>query len=141
MPAITPLINGINYAAANVTVVLFGVPLIGILSIDYKAKQAKVNNYGFQVEPISRGYGIKEYEGAMEIYVDEWQRVIASAPNADPLQIPPFDIQVTFTGAGVLQTKHVLRSTEFMEDPLSTKSGDTRLTVTIPLIIGKVDKS
>jgi hypothetical protein len=52
MPA-TPLINGINYSWANITVVLFGVPVVGILKIDYKRKQKKENNYGFGSEPVS----------------------------------------------------------------------------------------
>ena len=53
----TPLINGVNYSWANISVILFGQPVIGIVSIMYKAKQEKKNNYGSGTEPVSRGYG------------------------------------------------------------------------------------
>ena len=55
----TPLINGINYSWANVKVILFGVPVVGITKIEYKTKQKKENQYGAGYEPISRGYGNK----------------------------------------------------------------------------------
>jgi hypothetical protein len=137
----TVLINGVNYSWSNITVNPFGTPLVGILAINYKRKQTKTNNYGAGQEPVSRGYGNKEYDGDMEVYLDEWKAFIAAAPNHDPLQIPPFDMPITFSGTGVLTTKDVLRSVEFMEDPLESKSGDTKLTVKIPLIIGGIDRT
>lgn len=136
----TPLINGTNYSWANISVNPFGTPLAGIVAINYKRKQTKTNNYGAGVKPVSRGYGIEEYEGDIEIYVDEWKAFIAASPNRNPLEIPPFDIPVTFVGKGVLTTKDTLRAVEFMEDPLEGKSGDTKLTVKIPLIIGGIDR-
>ena len=136
----TPLINGINYSWANITLTLFGVPVVGITKIEYKRKQKKENNYGAGSQPVSRGYGNYEYEGSIELYVDEWKRIIAASPNRDPLSIAPFDIQVVFAGAGITVEKDVLRSVEFMEDPLTASQGDTKLMVTIPLIIGLIDK-
>jgi hypothetical protein len=136
----TPIVNGVNYSWSNVSLILFGTPVIGILSIDYKRKQKKENNFGAGPQPVSRGYGNYEYEGSIELYTDTWKAIIAGSPNRDPLQIGPFDIPVTFTGTGVTTTKDVLRAVEFMEDPLETKSGDTKLTVKIPLIIGGIDR-
>jgi hypothetical protein len=136
----TPLINGINYSWSTISLVLFGVPVVGITKIEYKRKQKKENNYGAGSQPTSRGYGNYEYEGSIELYVDEWKRIIASSPQRDPLAIAPFDIQVVFAGVGVTAEKDVLRSVEFMEDPLTANQGDTKLMVTIPLIIGAIDK-
>lgn len=141
MPGVnTPLVNGTAYSWSNISVNPFGVPLLGILAINYKRKQAKTNNYGAGKEPVSRGYGMVEYEGDIEVYLDDWKAFIAGAPGRDPLAIPPFDIPVTFNGQGVITTKDVLRAVEFMEDPLEAKSGDTKLTVKIPLIIGGIDR-
>lgn len=137
----TPLINGINYSWANISLVLFGVPVVGITKIEYKRKQKKENNYGFGSQPVSRGYGNYEYEGSIEIYLDEWKRIIASSPSADPLLIAPFDIQINYSGRGVLVNKDVLRSVEFMEDNFTANQGDTKLMVTVPLIIGAIDRS
>lgn len=134
------LVNGVNYSWGNISVVLFGTPVVGILSIEYKRKQKKENNYGAGFEPISRGYGMKEYEGSIELYTDTWKSIIASSPNRDPLQITPFTIPVTFGGTGVLTNKDVLLAVEFLEDPLESKTGDTKLTVKIPLIIGGIQR-
>ena len=136
----TPLINGINYSWANISFVLFGIPVIGITKIEYKRKMKKENNYGSGQQPVSRGYGNYEYEGSIEIYVDEWKRIIAASPGRDPLLIAPFDVPVVYGGSRVSADKDVLRSVEFMEDPLSTSQGDTKLLVTIPLIIGAIDR-
>lgn len=136
----TPLINGINYSWANISLVLFGVPVVGITKIEYKRKQKKENNYGFGSQPVSRGYGNYEYEGSIEIYLDEWQRIIAASPSKDPLSITPFDIQVVYSGSGITAVKDVLRSVEFMEDNFTANQGDTKLMVTVPLIIGAIDR-
>jgi len=139
MPA-TPLINGVNYSWANITLVLFGVPVVGITKISYKRKQKKENNYGAGSQPVSRGYGNYEYEGSIELYMDEWKRIIAGAPDRDPLQIPPFDIQVLYSGARLGAEKDVLRSCEFLEDGFDGKQDDTKLLVTVPLIIGSIER-
>lgn len=136
----TPLINGINYSWANITLVLFGVPVVGITKIEYKRKQKKENNYGYGAQPVSRGYGNYEYEGSIEIYQDEWKRIIAASPNKDPLLIPPFEIQVLYSGRGISTEKDVLKSVEFMEDNFTANSGDTKLMVTVPLVIGLIER-
>lgn len=134
------LVNGVNYSWGNISFVLFGIPIEGITKIDYKRSQKKENNYGWGVEPISRGYGNVEYEGSIDLFIDEWKRIIASSPSRNPLQIPPFDIPVVFGGSSVLVTRDVLRAVEFMEDPLQASQGDTKLIVTIPLIIGSITR-
>ena len=134
-----PLINGINYNWANIKLVLFGVPVIGITKIDYKLKQKKENQYGMGYEPISRGYGNKEYDGSIEIYQDELKRIIASAPLRDLMAIPPFTIHVVFESAdGGFITEDTLLMCEFTEEGLAASQGETSLKVTLPLIIGKI---
>lgn len=132
MPA---LINGVNYSWGNLSIVLFGNVIIGLTKISYKRKQEKTNNYGAGFEPISRGYGRIEYEGSIEIYVDELKRLISAAPNKDILQIAPSDVQVVFAGQRVLPNKDTLNYVEFLEDPLDANEGDTKLLVTIPVIL------
>jgi hypothetical protein len=137
---VTPLINGVNYSFANITLVLFGVPVVGITKIDFKRKQKKENNYGFGQDPVSRGYGNNEYEGSMEIYLDEWKKIIQISPFRDPLSIAPFDIQIVYGGSKVSAEKDVLRSCEFMEDSFTANQGDTKLMVNVPLIIGAIER-
>ena len=134
----TPLINGVSYGWGNIQLVLFGVPVVGITKIDYKAKQTKENIYGSGYKPVSRGYGKYEYEGSIEIYTEEWKRIIAAAPGRDPLSIAPFDIEVVFAGNRVAPEKDSLKMCEFLENPLSVSEGDTSIKVSIPLIIGDI---
>jgi len=136
----TPLINGVAYSWSSISFVLFGVPVSGITSIEYNRKQAKTNNYGQGSEPVSRGYGRKEYDGMIEIYLDEWKKVIAAAPNRDPLQIGWFDIPVVYGNSIADATKDTLRACEFLEDPFTAKEGDTKLPVKIPLIIAQITR-
>lgn len=134
------LINGVNYSWGSVTLVLFGVPVIGITKINYKRTQKKENNYGWGQEPVSRGYGNREYEGSIELYTDEWKRIIAASPNRDPTQIPWFDVPVVFGGTRLQPDKDILRACEFTEDAFDAGQGDTKLLVSVPLIIGKIDR-
>ena len=134
-----PLINGVNYSWSNVKLVLFGVPVIGVTKIEYGRKQKKDNNYGMGVDPISRGYGNKEYEGKITLYRDEWNKIIASSPSRDPLDIDFFDIQVTFSGSRVQPSLDVLRACEFLEDPFTVSQGDTKIMVEIPIVIGLIE--
>lgn len=136
----TPLINGTAYSWSSIKFTLFGVPVAGIVSIEYKSKQEKTNNYGAGIEPVSRGYGRKEYEGSIEIYLDEWKKIIAAAPSRDPLAIGWFDIPVIYGNSIADVTTDVLRAVEFLEDPFTAKEGDTKLTVKIPLIIGGISR-
>ena len=136
----TPLINGVSYAWANITVNIFGVPIVGITNITYKSKRNKTNNYGANDKPVSRGYGNYEYEGSIEIYTEDLKRIIAAAPNRDALAIPPFDINVTFGGNGVPPANDKLLSVEFTEQGLTAAQGDTSLKVTLPLIIADITR-
>lgn len=136
----TSLINGVNYSWSQIKFVLFGVPVAGIVNISYNVKQEKTNNYGAGSEPVSRGYGRKSYEGSIEIYLDEWKRVIAAAPSRDPLDIPMFPIQVLYGNSALTATQDTLLNCEFMENPFDAKEGDTKMTVKIPLIIGKITR-
>ena len=56
----TPLVNGVAYSWSSVSFVLFGVPVAGIVNIEYKSKQTKTNNYGSGVEPVSMRVGLNK---------------------------------------------------------------------------------
>ena len=135
-----PIINGINYDWASITFTLFGVPITQVTKITYSRRQKKENNYGAGYVPVSRGYGNLEFEASIELYTDQWFQIIALAHNNDPLQIPPFDIPVIFANSGQTPIKYVLRSCEFTEDPFSGSQGETKLMVSIPLIVAQIDR-
>lgn len=135
----TPLINGVAHSWANINLILFGNPVIGITAIEWNRKQNKANNYGAGQLPISRGYGNIESNGSIELYYDTWKSIIDASPDKDPLKIPFFDIPIVFGGTGIQPTSIVLRACEFMEANISMVQNDTKVTVKIPLIIADIE--
>jgi len=133
------LVNGINYGWGNITMVLFNSPVIGITKIEYKTTQNKSNNYGLGRDVIGRGYGNFEYSGSIEIYYEEWMKIIAASATGDALQIPPFSITVLYSGTGVVPRKEILYNCEFLESPMVSNQGDTTIKVTIPIIFTGVE--
>ncbi len=136
----TVLKNGVSYGWSNITVIGLGVPFIGITKVSYKSKQEKTNNYGAGSEPVSRGYGRVEYEASIELYTEDWKRIIAASPERNPLLIPAFDMSLLLAGQGLTTETEVLRACEFLENPLDASEGDTKLMITIPLIIAGIER-
>lgn len=135
MPA---LVNGVSYSWVHINFILYGVPVKGITKITWKKKSDKVNNYGAGPDPVSRGYGRNEYEASIELYREEWQRIIDISPDKDPLSIPPQDVPVVFGGSRVTAKTVVLQAVELLEDAFEANEGDTSLKISIPLIIAGV---
>jgi hypothetical protein len=138
----TVLKDGINYSWGDIKLVLFGRVVTGITSISYKKMQSKENNYGQGELPISRGYGNVEFEASIELYVDEWRKIKASAlaVGSDPLSLPKFDIQVLYGNSRTQRLgTDIVQRAEFLEDPMEGNQGDTKMLVTIPLIIAGIE--
>ena len=137
------IIDGPAIGWGNIEFVLFGNPVRQITKIEFKRSQKKENLYGAGYEPIHRGYGPVEYTGSIELYIDEWKRIIAASPERNPFLIQPFDITIVYTVKSTnIPTGQVdiLRQCEFSEDSMSTASGDTKILVSVPLIIGGIDR-
>ena len=133
------LVNGVSYDWGSIQLVLFGFPIVGITAISYMKKQEKENLYGAGYKPTSRGYGKVEYEGSITLYTEEWKRIIAAAPNREPLEIAPFPITVVLGTSGRnTPTTDRLIACEFLENPLDSAQGDTSIQVEIPIIIGEI---
>ena len=135
MPA---LVNVVSYSWVHINFILYGVPVKGITKITWKKKSDKVNNYGAGPDPVSRGYGRNEYEASIELYREEWQRIIDISPDKDPLSIPPQDVPVVFGGSRVTAKTVVLQAVELLEDAFEANEGDTSLKISVPLIIAGV---
>ncbi len=134
-----PLIQGISYSWAQIQCVIEGIPFIGITAIDYKEKQNKTNNMGIGIVPISRGYGNLEYEGSIEFYQDDLfkLRAIATAFLGKITSIPPFNITILFDNP-LAPTIHTLQGVEFMNNDLTVKQGDTKISNTINILIANI---
>ena len=129
-----PLINGVNYSWVNLQWMWYSVPLIGVTSIEYSKEMEKVNNYGAGNDPVSRGYGNNKYSAELEIYRDEWQKIINSAPNQDPLLIPFSDFQIYFGGSRVSAQCDILQAAEVDADRFTAKQGDSKILIRVPIV-------
>jgi hypothetical protein len=133
------MINGINYSWGNITILLFGIPVISSQKIEFKNAQEKSNTYGLGFDVISRGYGNKTYEASIDMLQDDWQNIVNASPNHDPLNIPPFQIRVVFGGTRVTARTIKLNNCEFLENSLTASQGDTKLNVSIPIIFAGLE--
>jgi hypothetical protein len=133
-----PLINGIAHSWATINVVVLGQQLQGITSVEYNKKQNIVDNYGAGQYPVSRGYGNFEFDGAIEMYKDELDKLVAISPNRNPLELPFFDIVIVYAGVGIAPTRTTLKACNFMELPVAVAQGDTNIKVKIPLKIADI---
>ncbi|MDE3023590.1 MAG: hypothetical protein KGI54_17355 [Pseudomonadota bacterium] len=133
------LVNGVNYAWANVTWLWFSVPVVGITEISFDKEAEKENNYGAGNEPISRAQGNNKYSASIEIYEDEWRKLVLASPNNDPLEIPPSDMIIVLGGSRVnIQATITLQAAEIMKDTFTVKQGDKMIKRKIPLIIAGI---
>lgn len=131
--------NGVLVGSANVSVIVGGVIVTGIKDIDIKVSQKKENVQAFQIEPIGRGRGQKEYpEGTMTILLEEWKSIVTASPNRDPLQLPMFNIPIVYDN-NVLPAE-TLNNVEFTSVGRTYRSGDTALWLTVNFIYAGINQ-
>ena len=135
-----PLINGKSYAWADITVNIGGVPVAGIVAISYKRSQEKTNNYGAGAKPVSRGRGNKEFEASITLHMEEVERLLLASPNRDLLDVPAFDINITYQSSDTQVANHVLKSCEFTEEACDIAQGDAVIEMELPLVIADIQK-
>ncbi len=135
-----PLVNGNAYTYAKVVTTILGLPVAGITEISYSTKQEKTDNFGAGTNPVNRSHGRKMSEGHITLFMEEIEAIRAVAPNRDLLDIPAFDIVVTFVSGTNAPVTHVLKNCEFLEDGNDMKTGDSAISYKLPLIISNIIK-
>jgi hypothetical protein len=135
-----PLINGNAYTYAKIVATILGLPIVGITEIDYNTKQEKTDNYGAGTNPVNRSHGRKMTEASITLFMEEVEAIRAIAPNRDLLDVPAFDITLTFVSGTNAPVTHVIKNCEFTEDGNSMKTGDAAISYKLPLIASHVLK-
>lgn len=131
------LINGESYGYHHIDFPLFGQVVQGISEINYSRKQEKTNNYGRGNKPVSRGRGRFECEASITVEMKEveWLKIKA---RGSLLGVKPFHIPIVYSGDGIVMTSHILQFCEFTEVGIETKTGDTTISVKLPLIVADI---
>lgn len=133
----TPLINGRAYDFAQIVVTILGVPVAGVSAISYSEEQEKVNNFGAGSRPVSRGHGAINASGSITIHNNDVEAIRDAAPNGSLLQIPSFDVTVTYLNEQKVET-HVLKNVEFLNDGVEASQGDTQLERSFDLVLSHI---
>jgi len=138
---LVPLINGVEPAWANLICSIAGFPENGIVAIDYGDKQVMEDIMAAGQMPVARGYGNITAEGCSITLLMSSVEAIRKASLTGRLQdIAPFTISVNFipyTGGTLI--RHKLKNCQFTENKVSTKQGDTKVEVPLPLIVSHID--
>lgn len=127
--------NSKEYSWVNVSVVLFGQPVIGCRGIEYKPKMAKEAMYAMGKRAYSIQRGKREYEGTLTITQSELAALNRSAvaKGYDDVLDLEMDIVVSYVDNGIVTTDRIQNAT-FTEAPMSMKEGDMYMEVALPFI-------
>ena len=129
-------INAREYAWGDVSIVLFGQPVLGIRGIDYNQKKNKEALYAAGRYPKSIQHGRRESEGTLTILQSELIALNKSAIAAvytDILDVD-MDIQVAYADASGITTIDRIVKASFTELPQALKEGDMNQEIAIPFV-------
>lgn len=108
-----PLINGTAYTHVNIVMNVMGVPVVGVLSINYSDKQEITLNHSTGAKPTSRGFGPMTPEASITLTMEEVERLSAAAPLGKIQNYPDFPIGVNFATEDGKFTRHRLIKCRF----------------------------
>jgi len=130
-----PMVNGHSFEWADIVLSIAGsTPVMGITEINYGYTRKITNVYGAGSEPVSRGYGAKEYTASITMKLEEVQNLIAIAPGGDLTQIPTFSIGVFWLDTENLSKSNTLQNCKFANHDIKTKQGDTSTDVALTIV-------
>jgi len=137
--SLQPLINGVSHSWADIAVGIAGAPIIGITTINYEQKQDKVNLWGAGNQPVSYSNNKKEATCSITIRHEELKNLRESWPTKQIVDIPLFDITVTFLDASYTVFTHVIRNCRFMNDPVNSNQGDPSIDCQLNIVCSHIE--
>ncbi len=137
-----PLINGQRHSWASIEVNLLDRIVTGITSINYDDAEVKENHYGAGNMPVHRGRGRYEANASLTLYNYEVEAIQAALPRGKRLMdSPPFDVKVSFLDDTNQITTHVIRNCEFKSNNRNMSQGDTKIEVSLDLVVSHIEWS
>jgi len=134
-----PLINGVAYGWADIVALIAGIPMTGIVAIEYEDKQEVKNHYGAGRYPVSGGKEWIECPAKITLEMDEVLAIQAKAPNGRLQDIAPFPVQVSYLPDNGQIVHDIIRDCQFTANARKWKEGDTNQPVELELIVSKID--
>lgn len=134
-----PLINGMLYAWADIMATINGVPLTGIIGIEYGESQDVVNKYGAGRYPVGRSKGRITPTAKVILYQEEVESLQSQAPNGRIQDLAPFDFAIFYLpDSGIIKTDKV-RNVQFSGNSRKWKEGDTGQEVELDLVPSHIE--
>lgn len=134
-----PFINGKLYDWADIVTTIAGVPVTGIVAIEYSDDQEVEVKYGAGRYPVGYGKGRIKPTAKITLYQEEVETIQAQSVNGRLQDIAPFDINVTYMpDSGIVKTDK-LRNCMFKNNKRGWKEGDTGKTVELDLLLSNID--
>lgn len=136
---ITPLINGKSYSWADVQLLIGGTPIFGITSVNYEQTQEKMNVYGASNLPVSFGNGRKTATCSITMTFEELQNLRNASPLKQIVDLPLFNIIVSYIDPLNTAVSHKIRNCRFTNDPVGTNEGDGSIPCTLTIIPSHIE--
>ena len=134
-----PLVNGILYSWADIVTSISGVPVTGIVGVEYGDDQEVVNKYGAGRHPVGRAKGRITPSAKIILYQEEVEAIQRQAPNGRIQDIAPFDITVTYLPDSGIVTTDKIRNCQFKGNSRKWKEGDTGQEVELELVPSHIE--
>lgn len=136
-----PMVNGMLCSWADIVILIGGVPVTGIVGIEYSDEQEVVNKYGAGRHPVGRAKGRITPQAKLILYQEEVQALQAQSVNGRLQDIAPFDVIVTYIpDSGIVKTDKI-RNCQFSGNVRKWKEGDTGQEVELPLVPSHIEWS
>ena len=135
----TPLINGVSYGWADISVTILGITVIGITAIEYKDDQEMENHYGKGRKAVSRGYGQIKNEASISLLSEEVVALQKASPTGRLQDIKEFDVVVAYQPEDGLTTVDIIKACRFKTNERTAKTGDMKIECKLPLIVGDIE--
>lgn len=140
-PEIIPTINGQEYSWCNISAIVLGQPVLGVLGVSYKSKKAKTVLHASGRYPRSIQHGKRESDGTLTILQSEFialNRSVKAAGYADLLDVD-IDILVKYSDDFGSITIDKIHKASFTELPEEMKEGDANMTIALPFIAMRIE--
>lgn len=134
-----PFINGKLYDWADIVTTIAGVPVTGIVAIEYSDDQEVEVKYGAGRYPVGYGKGRIKPTAKITLYQEEVEAIQAQSVNGRLQDIAPFNINVIYMpDSGIVKTDK-LRNCMFKNNKRNWKEGDTGKPVELDLLLSNID--
>lgn len=134
-----PMVNGMLVAWADIVVLVGGVPVTGIVGVEYSDEQEIVNKWGAGRHPVGRAKGRITPGAKLILYQEEVQALQSQSPNGRLQDLPPIEIQVSYLPDSGIVVTDKIRNCHIPANARKWKEGDTGQEVELPLVPSHIE--